>query len=487
MTSTNVTQAASLLLTAGSAGTVGNGNIAVADSFSQVMSRTSQNAESQAREPEKDEQTVSAKTTVKVDRSSMKETSNKAAQETSASEQQEKVSGTSASEEAGTEEAAEEILTEAVQEVKETIQEELGISEEELETIMSELGLTAADLLQPDTMQAIVMAAAGETDEMSILTDEGLYQNVQGLTAAAEDIVSDVKAQLQVDDAAFADMLQQMEAPVEAEAVSMPEMTAEDGVGPVIIAVQEQTAETEAVQDPVAEESEVTEIRENADARFTEAAAGTEEEISPETGTQRRTSETGKESGNESRDGDSHFLQSWGNAEVDTWTDNMVQEQIEIPYESVDTENIMNQITEYIKIEAKPGMTEMELQLQPETLGTLHIHLSAKEGVITAQFTAESEAVKAVLEAQILQLKENLNQQGVKVEAVEVTVASHEFDRNFSENGEESSRYGEPKKKGIRKLQLHDNIPLEEMELSEEDRIAAEMMEQNGNTVDYTA
>ena len=34
---------------------------------------------------------------------------------------------------------------------------------------------------------------------------------------------------------------------------------------------------------------------------------------------------------------------------------------------------------------------------------------------------------------------------------------------------------------------MDEDIPLDEMDLSDEDRIAAEMMEQNGNTVDYTA
>ena len=147
----------------------------------------------------------------------------------------------------------------------------------------------------------------------------------------------------------------------------------------------------------------------------------------------------------------------------------------------------MNQITEYIKVEAKADMTNLELQLQPETLGTLRIHLTAKEGVVTAQFTAETEAVKAVLEAQTVQLKENLNEQGVKVEAVEVTVASHEFDRSFAENDNSGAEQQEPKKKAARRIQLTEDDMLDEMDLSEEDRIAAEIMRQNGNTVDYTA
>jgi len=160
---------------------------------------------------------------------------------------------------------------------------------------------------------------------------------------------------------------------------------------------------------------------------------------------------------------------------------------MEIPFQQPDVENIMNQITEYMRIEANPDLTEMELQLQPEALGTVKIHMTAKEGVITAQFTTENESVKAVIEAQAVQLKENLNNQGIKVEAVEVTVANQGFNRSFAENGDSTGGYEEPKKKGVRRIQLTDEISIEDMELSEEDRIAAEMMEMNGNTVDYTA
>ena len=45
----------------------------------------------------------------------------------------------------------------------------------------------------------------------------------------------------------------------------------------------------------------------------------------------------------------------------------------------------------------------------------------------------------------------------------------------------------EPKKKAARRIQLTEDDMLDEMDLSEEDRIAAEIMRQNGNTVDYTA
>ena len=89
----------------------------------------------------------------------------------------------------------------------------------------------------------------------------------------------------------------------------------------------------------------------------------------------------------------------------------------------------------------------------------------------------------------MITLKQSFEEQGIKVEAVEVTVASHAFERNLSGegNGNAGDEAAPEKKKGARKITLSDlTDSVDEEELSDEDRIVAEMMKQNGNTVDYT-
>ena len=65
---------------------------------------------------------------------------------------------------------------------------------------------------------------------------------------------------------------------------------------------------------------------------------------------------------------------------------------------------------------------------------------------------AQNEAVKEAIESQVTQLKETLESQGVKVEAIEVTVGSREFNQNLDENnnGEEQHK----QKKHISKEEL---------------------------------
>ena len=74
------------------------------------------------------------------------------------------------------------------------------------------------------------------------------------------------------------------------------------------------------------------------------------------------------------------------------------------------------------------------------------------------------------------------------MEAVEVTVANHAYGEQFG--GErEAEQNGQGAKKSARRI----NLNLDEMdgegleELDDSERIAVEMMQANGSTVDYTA
>lgn len=163
-----------------------------------------------------------------------------------------------------------------------------------------------------------------------------------------------------------------------------------------------------------------------------------------------------------------------------------------LSYEGTDsrisTEDIMRQLMDYMKVSVKPDASDLEMQLHPQSLGNVQIHIANKEGTITAQFTTENEAVRATLEGQMIQLKERFEEQGIKVETIEVTVETHSFDQNLGQNqsqGEEG--YNGQQRKVTRSI-LDTSISEEEMELlSDEDKLKLRMMESNGNQVDYKA
>ena len=166
-----------------------------------------------------------------------------------------------------------------------------------------------------------------------------------------------------------------------------------------------------------------------------------------------------------------------------------VQAEMPVTYTTTSMEDIMEQVTENLKVNMKEDLTEMEMQLHPASLGNVKIQVAARDGVITANFTTQNETVKEVLESQIVQLKEQMNEQGIKVEAVEVTVNTNAFERNFNDERDQSQRESEneAKRKRVRGINLTGADALSLDEMDEEDRVTADMMARQGNTVDYLA
>lgn len=156
---------------------------------------------------------------------------------------------------------------------------------------------------------------------------------------------------------------------------------------------------------------------------------------------------------------------------------------------SVETKTIISQIVESFGLNQGIDETSIQMQLNPENLGKLFINVTTKEGAVSASIVATNEVVKEALETQIIALKENLNQAGVKVDAVEVTVASHEFERNLEQNNtkdEQQAMYQEKnsnRRKNIDSSILDNQVGI----MTEEETLVAKMMLENGNSIDYTA
>ena len=162
----------------------------------------------------------------------------------------------------------------------------------------------------------------------------------------------------------------------------------------------------------------------------------------------------------------------------------------ETSFLSVDTMKLLEQVTEQIRVNVSEGISSMEMQLNPENLGKVFVNITSKEGVIHAQLAASNEAVRTALESQIADLRQNLNQAGVKVDAVEVTVASHGFEKNLEQNQQSDKQQGEreQEQQNFRRRNLSLS-GLDELSglMTEEETLAASIMRDNGNSVDMTA
>lgn len=157
--------------------------------------------------------------------------------------------------------------------------------------------------------------------------------------------------------------------------------------------------------------------------------------------------------------------------------------------QNIDMEEIIRQIVDHVKLEVQPDTTSLEMQLHPESYGKLNLHVSVREGVVTAQMAVENEMVRSALEAQVVMLKEEMAARGLKVDAVEVTIASHEFERNLDEGQQEQEHAHETDAHTHRRINLQSEpLTLEGlMEMSEAEALTRKIMLENGNSIDYSA
>ena len=155
----------------------------------------------------------------------------------------------------------------------------------------------------------------------------------------------------------------------------------------------------------------------------------------------------------------------------------------------LDTLDLIRQVTEFTKVTVREAQTTMEMQLNPEHLGKIYIEVTTKEGNVSAHIMTQNELVKEALEAQMAELKQSMNQAGVKVDAVEVTVGSHEFEKNLEQNAKQDERQAEEQEKASPKTRRINLDELDELSgvMSEEEALVAQIMADHGNSVDYTA
>lgn len=141
---------------------------------------------------------------------------------------------------------------------------------------------------------------------------------------------------------------------------------------------------------------------------------------------------------------------------------------------------VIDQIVEQVKVSMNQDSTSLEMQLYPEHLGKIQINVVSKEGVMTAHIVAESEAAKQAIEGGLANLRDAMEQQNIKVEAIEVMVSTTGFEQRDENQG---STQENGKSKSNRKIDLSE---LDEEQLDEEDVAEVEKMKANGSSVSYS-
>ncbi len=381
--------------------------------------------------------------------------------------------------------------------VKEILKDELGVSDEQVEDAMSILGLQWMDLLNPASLSQLVTQLTETEDACSLLMSEeftnimqntdALVQNLSETLGISKDEWVALQNQLAELTADFNETVDMADGGVQ-EIAPQTDATITSQDTTVMAATVQMTHTTEETQNVQPEEetedaAPVIQVNASEDAQ-------TENNVS-----ENASGEMGEPAAQSQKTKESSVNEHAQNMEFQVRAEQLAVAPEEVnkvaSRTTIDVQDIMNQITEFAKVNLSPENSSIEMQLNPENLGKVYLHIAAtKEGNITAELAVSSETVKTALEAQIADLRTSLNQQGIKVDAVEVAIASHEFERNLEQNasGEEQqgSQREESGRTAGRRLFRGELDELSGL-MNEEEALAAQIMKDHGNTMDVTA
>lgn len=449
------------------------------ESFEAVMKKTTNDS---AYEEKSTNLTEDTNVEEKVEQPKDIQTEDKAAETTNAKETDKDITDKSI------EEGLESVLEEIIAELKNELANKLNVTEEELEEYMLTLGMDGTDLFDTKSLSSLVALVNGFEGSQDLLFDENAMKQFKEML----DIVNVAKAELAENGISVNETGFLVEATGEVMEADKNNTVSEKQEMPDEQILDEKISDKEAVQPEKQDESVAKDIVDEADIDMKEENLNNEKALTAES---RNVRDVKQMTDNNQPDANNHSEEKSSNYQaVTNQTDNAAGlqnvginplEQIkEVLTESVgkaQSESILNQITEQIRINVNAEFKSMEMQLYPEHLGKVGVTIVAKEGILAAQITAESEAVKKVIETQLVTLKENFASQGLKVENVEVTVASHAFEQNDMSGNKEQSESNHGRRKNVlSSLDLVENA-------IEEEKLQEEMKELLGNTVSYTA
>ena len=371
-----------------------------------------------------------------------------------------------------------EVIAEEGKKLITKIADELDVSEEDIVNAMQILGITAADLFQPENLTQIVATVGGGEQAVDLITDSDLYSSLQDLMEDADGMRSELMNELGLTEEDFDTVVSQIHEEFSKVTEKMPEAKAE--AEPVI---EIKDFRTERDFDKNVDKDIHKEIP-------TDRADAFKDEFKPVENS-KDTTKYDDHSGslNHGSQGATVFNQ-FLNGVNDAINGTTGAEEMLTYTDRAQMENIVRQITEKITVSAANDETTMELQLHPASLGNVNILLTSGKDGIVARFTAQNEIVKEAVESQMFQLQQKFEQQGIRVNSIEVTVSSHAFEENLQQQGGSAENNDQAPKgrKGLRRINLLDSEDgMLDENMDDAERISAQMMAMNGNTVDFSA
>ena len=397
-------------------------------------------------------------------------------------------------------------VEELSEDVKKVIADELDVDEEDIAKAMENLGFSVLDLLDTNNLAKLVAELTGQQDMIGLVLDDSftnIINNISQLTDKLLDTgfsVEDIKDILNQFETVLSETANDAEAVVKID--TEVDLNADKAITNDVDSSMETSnvvAETEAKT--IVKEINSDNATNDASTEITDTdAVDAKENIYSEN------SNSDNEMSDEEKE-DEPTTNNFGskvNIQVEKpvenegmavsannkmGTVNTSEQVVTSPSgQTVSTQEIIDQIVENAKITNTEDVKSVQMVLNPEELGKVVLEVYEENGEVKAKLFTENTVVKEALENQMAVLKESLNEGGTKVTSIEVSVGTHEFEKNLEEqeHEKEQQQSNEEQPKRQRNLNLNELDGLTGL-MSEEERLIAQIMKDNGGTVDYTA
>lgn len=344
-------------------------------------------------------------------------------------------------------------VKEVCEDIKDAIKEEFDVSDEDIKVAMELLGLTALDLLSTAKVTELIEQLTG-TDALTLITNEDMMQSFNNIINVVDEANADIAGMLGV----------------KTEEVGI--VLGQNDIAPVV------NSEDTAKQDNVKESD-----AKNADDNINQTVDN-QESLSEVLAKKITTESDGKAKNNMSESNEANNKVTYADV-ADNMISNITDTFADIITEDISTvkeADIVNQVIDSVKLMASRELTSMEVMLNPEHLGSVHITVTARNGIVSAQIAAQNEQVKTALENQMVTLREQFESQGLKVDAVEITVMAHSFEAGQNFGQSESER-----KQGESKVHRKLDLSSFDDELEEDLESTAPAPKAEGSSVEYLA
>lgn len=407
-----------------------------------------------------------------------------------------------ASKNSHTESEVKKITDDISSQIVEKVTDDLDISEDELNNAMQLLGLTAMDLLNPANLAALYCEVTGNASDPQALVlnaDFTALFNDVSQVASENDAQLDLLSQLtasddgEILDADIVSSADTTDTNESTGSVNTPEKTVDSSYDDTAASgqnINDTADEAVKVYDGSTQDSSY----QNSDEGTSSGETGngiTSDENTEKTQSKSQVDSSFDDSGERvlhHEDGahsDNSVLHASVSEQLNTDTSfEMSQSQSRL---RVDTTDIIRQIVDSMSISNTTEESAIELQLTPESLGRMYINVSQKNSEISARIAVSNEAVKEALQTQMVNLKEALNNSGIRVNEVKITVASHEFERNLEQGAANDSRQQESTNSYNGSNSSGSGTDSDMMQDRAEERLVTQIMRDNGNSVDFTA